>query len=239
MTGETYPCLMPRSHVCLGCGTDISGVRAPPDPHYGLPIVTCPTCAMVCVRRHAGGRAWVRTLHRTLGVLFRAAVMGLVTIPLLVLAVVFALWFVQSLIETRQIQISTDGPAYDDLAFGAACPVFWMIAAALTGFFCPHWRVRGWLFGVAGALLLLALLVAILAAASTIARADGPWLQALDLRPRERLEISLLAGVTATGAILATPVYALASRQGARLARGTGLGSARLRKTRKRRRRLS
>lgn len=41
---------MSRTHICLGCGFELAGVRAPPDPHYGLPVVVCPRCELACVR---------------------------------------------------------------------------------------------------------------------------------------------------------------------------------------------
>lgn len=39
------------SHVCARCGVDLSHLRAPPDPIYGLPIVVCPGCGDASVRR--------------------------------------------------------------------------------------------------------------------------------------------------------------------------------------------
>lgn len=38
------------AHNCSRCGSDLSGLRAPPDPHYHLPVVVCPRCAAACVR---------------------------------------------------------------------------------------------------------------------------------------------------------------------------------------------
>jgi hypothetical protein len=42
----------------MGCGLDLARVRAAPDPHYGLPMVTCPRCARACVRRHPSRIGW-------------------------------------------------------------------------------------------------------------------------------------------------------------------------------------
>ena len=39
------------AHVCLGCGADLARIRVIRDPHYRLPIVTCPGCGEACVRR--------------------------------------------------------------------------------------------------------------------------------------------------------------------------------------------
>lgn len=50
---------MAIAHVCLGCGKDLARLRAAIEPHYGLPIVRCPTCGLVCVRRrHPQWRVW-------------------------------------------------------------------------------------------------------------------------------------------------------------------------------------
>lgn len=48
------------SHVCARCGSELSHLRAPPDPIYGLPIVVCPGCGLVGVR-HGLIRAWDRS----------------------------------------------------------------------------------------------------------------------------------------------------------------------------------
>ena len=42
---------MAIAHVCLGCGADLARIRVIRDPHYRLPIVTCPDCGEACVRR--------------------------------------------------------------------------------------------------------------------------------------------------------------------------------------------
>lgn len=58
---------MPLAHACISCGTSLSRVRAQRDPHYGLPLVVCPTCTRACVRRRhplqAGWRRFRATLH--------------------------------------------------------------------------------------------------------------------------------------------------------------------------------
>lgn len=42
---------MAIAHVCLGCGADLARTHVIRDPHYRLPIVTCPGCGEACVRR--------------------------------------------------------------------------------------------------------------------------------------------------------------------------------------------
>jgi hypothetical protein len=55
---------MAISHLCLVCGMDLARRRAQRDPHYGLPIVTCPQCGAVAVRRtHPLQRHWRRFLR--------------------------------------------------------------------------------------------------------------------------------------------------------------------------------
>lgn len=38
------------SHVCQGCGWDLASLRPGPDPHYGMTILTCPSCHAHAVR---------------------------------------------------------------------------------------------------------------------------------------------------------------------------------------------
>ncbi|MFK7884627.1 MAG: hypothetical protein AB8F26_10645 [Phycisphaerales bacterium] len=42
---------MPTHHACHSCGYPLSRLRAAPDPHYQLPIITCPECDTSVVRR--------------------------------------------------------------------------------------------------------------------------------------------------------------------------------------------
>ncbi len=49
--------------------TELARVRAAPDPHYGLPVVVCPSCSKASVRtRHPDIQFWrnFRRLHRSL-----------------------------------------------------------------------------------------------------------------------------------------------------------------------------
>jgi len=46
------------AHLCTFCGTDCSGLRAPPDPVYALPVVICRGCGGASVRRRTRER-WV------------------------------------------------------------------------------------------------------------------------------------------------------------------------------------
>lgn len=54
-----YRVLVPRSHICPTCLTELARVPTVRDPHYGLPIVVCPRCTTACVRtRHPDQRFW-------------------------------------------------------------------------------------------------------------------------------------------------------------------------------------
>lgn len=46
-----YPFVVRVNHPCSACGTELGRLRAQREPHYGLNIVTCPTCTRVTVRR--------------------------------------------------------------------------------------------------------------------------------------------------------------------------------------------
>jgi hypothetical protein len=55
---------MAIAHICLACGWDLARVRVQTEPHYGLPIVICPRCDAVSVRRvHPIWKTW-KTLRR-------------------------------------------------------------------------------------------------------------------------------------------------------------------------------
>lgn len=42
---------MPTHHACHSCGYPLSRIRAAPDPHYNLPVISCPECDTSVVRR--------------------------------------------------------------------------------------------------------------------------------------------------------------------------------------------
>lgn len=46
-----YDLLVIGSHLCIGCGSELRRVPAPPDPVYALPVCICPTCGTSVVRR--------------------------------------------------------------------------------------------------------------------------------------------------------------------------------------------
>lgn len=46
-----YATCVLESHLCAGCGRELRGIAAPPDPVYALPVCVCPGCGQACVRR--------------------------------------------------------------------------------------------------------------------------------------------------------------------------------------------
>jgi hypothetical protein len=76
---------MAISQMCSNCGVDLARVRPQRDPHYRLPLVHCPTCAQVTIRRrHPLLQSW-RTFRKIdvavliLGFQFLAAAVAAVT----------------------------------------------------------------------------------------------------------------------------------------------------------------
>ena len=75
---------MAASHICMSCGLDLARIQAVVDPHYGLPLVACPDCRAVAVRRThwitARWRQAMRTFAAIRAILVRllaaAALMG-------------------------------------------------------------------------------------------------------------------------------------------------------------------
>lgn len=55
---------MAIAHVCLQCGWDLAWVRPQREPHYGLPLIRCPSCRAPAVRRVHPVKARWRQLVR-------------------------------------------------------------------------------------------------------------------------------------------------------------------------------
>lgn len=55
---------MSIAHVCSECGCDLARTRPVRDPHYGLPLVSCPRCGRIAVRqRHPVTLHWRQTVR--------------------------------------------------------------------------------------------------------------------------------------------------------------------------------
>ncbi len=70
---------MPVAHACISCGTSLSRVRARRDPHYGLPLVVCPTCTRACVRRRHPLQAGWRRVRATQNAIRHAGFLTIAT----------------------------------------------------------------------------------------------------------------------------------------------------------------
>ena len=75
------------SHVCMSCGLDLARQRVRVEPHYHLPIVTCPRCNWTCVRRRhpiqARWRAFLRafaSIRAMILQVFAGAILAVTTI---------------------------------------------------------------------------------------------------------------------------------------------------------------
>lgn len=73
-------CSMAISHICLACGLDLARVRLSDDPHYGLPLIICPQCCTVSVRRRPLAvlrwrQTW-RAVRTLLAMLLQLALLG-------------------------------------------------------------------------------------------------------------------------------------------------------------------
>ncbi len=55
---------MSIAHVCSECGCDLARTRPVRDPHYGLPLVSCPRCGRITIRqRHPVILRWRETVR--------------------------------------------------------------------------------------------------------------------------------------------------------------------------------
>lgn len=79
------------AHICLECGQGLARVRVQLDPHYGLPLVSCPRCHAVAVRRPSPAMKQWQAIKRSglsFGALGLQAVVALALITLTILAII-------------------------------------------------------------------------------------------------------------------------------------------------------
>ena len=80
---------MAIAHVCMGCGQDLARRRVRIEPHYGLPLVTCPRCGLHCTRRrHPIWVAWRSTQRASASI---GALLAQFSIVLLLSGLMFGL----------------------------------------------------------------------------------------------------------------------------------------------------
>jgi hypothetical protein len=152
-----------RSHVCIACGHDLARLHAPPDPHYGLPVVVCPGCALACIRRPYTGVALWRSAMRVRRMVVRLFVrlVLLVLFPATVISSSIAIGMTLQTLLGRDPTFALLTPSQDQQAgltewlryYGIWLLPLWLVASASTGiafgFVFPHWRLRWWPIGVA------------------------------------------------------------------------------------------
>ncbi len=145
---------MAISHLCLSCGFDLARVRARPDPHYALPLVSCPDCGTAAVRRmHPSLRAWrtVVRLKTSLAVLvFQLALLiGFASAVVAVCVLVGEEWVRGELAVSDRLELIVA-----ILAFGVL-PV--LLGTWLTAGLSHVKRLRAWLAFAILALVLISL----------------------------------------------------------------------------------
>lgn len=114
---------MAIAHICLQCGFDLARVRPVREPHYRLPIVTCPGCAAVVVRRvHPMSRGWKTFLRLD-------AVLRVLCVQLLFLISLSTLTTVASILIVHEQGLPARSAHAEELAwlyvltFGVLAPI--------------------------------------------------------------------------------------------------------------------
>lgn len=238
-----------RSHVCSACGHDLARLRAPPDPHYALPVVVCPGCALACVRRPYAGTARWRNAVRVwrLGARLFIRVVMLVLLAVLLLAS-------SAGVAGGLDRILGGGPITALLSFdpgqrarlaswlrveGSWTLPVWVIASVCMGVSCglafPHWRLRWWPVGV-GAMALAALCIPLVVITPVEwAYEHDHFRDAWRSNEPSWRDLRLLAWPLALAVAMAWATMPTGQRIGRTLHTRRGLRSWRLKRARKRR----
>lgn len=238
-----------RSHLCMGCGDELAHLLAPPDPHYGLPIVVCPGCGLACVRRPRGGAAGWQTFLRAFAAGRRLLLGGGLLIALLALGTVMCSGIASGLDEAVRGKQYTALFGPDEVVKARlrnwwALEGFWIVpvwagvwatVGLAAGACFPHWRARWWVLG-APALIVTVLLVPIFLFVLGVWARDGtPPLDSFRRDgPDANGALSFLLPL-AVGTVLSGAVMPLVQRAGRKLTPTEGLRSKRLARTRKKR----
>ena len=241
-----------RSHVCIACGQDLAQLRAPPDAHYGLPVVVCPVCAQACVRRPYGGmarwRSTVRLWRTSMGLVIRLVLLALFTI-----ATVFFSGSIgaglQSVLGRAPIitLLSMDARQQARLMHWYEYEGIWMVpiwlivsvcVGVVIGLAFPHWRARWWPIGV-GAVVFIPLWAAVfLLTAETWAEGNFSLLQAWQESQPGWDELRWILWPLGVAAVLSWGMIPIGQRAARARFSQKGLRSRRLKKARKRRNRV-
>ncbi|MHC4990465.1 MAG: hypothetical protein ACYTGC_05740 [Planctomycetota bacterium] len=119
---------MAIAHVCMGCGFDLSRLRAVPDPYYGIPLVACPACDRREAKRFRMLHARVRAGRRLL-VAIRTIVSRLVLAMLLAWA------------HVNSVNEIIDSHGARDIVASVLIGVYaWIIIGAWFTLTASHWR---------------------------------------------------------------------------------------------------
>lgn len=238
-------CAVPRSHLCIACGHDLTHLRAPPDPHYSLPVVVCPGCATACVRRPYAGAARCRSAGRLSRVWLRISTttLGFLVLGLgLVIPCVFIVGVLNNTLDGKPLHslLHLDPKAAARLAEGAValpiCALLAALAGAAGALALPHWPPRRFapaLLLAGGAFLLLPQLLFTPTEWAAGTRPLGAVIASNAPEPRDLL-LFLVPFTAALGLQAATATLTRRTLG----ARRRGLGSRRLSVARRRRRRL-
>ncbi|MDQ7013330.1 MAG: hypothetical protein Q9O74_05460 [Planctomycetota bacterium] len=240
---------MARSHICMGCGKELARLRAPPDPHYGLPVVVCPGCGLACVRRPRGGLARWHTFLRALGAGLKLVGGGMLLVAVLALGLVFCAQVAEGLDEALVgkpfsaffkpdavvQQRLGDWWTYGGVWIVPVWGVAWLSIGLLTGVFFPHWRVRWWLVGMAGLTVAGFFIPTVLIALDDWVQYGTPPSVAAVRTRTDSNELASLLLPLAVGVGLTAVVMPFAQTAGQKRLATKGLRSKRLTRTRRKR----
>lgn len=238
-----------RSHICIACGHDLTRLHAPPDPHYALPIVVCPTCARASVRRpYAGaarGRAAVRLGRTWFGLVLRVA--ALVVFPAMLTS--SSLGIAQGLNEVLYrdpiFEILSLEPRARALLQNWLADVgvwllpVWVLGTIGTGIafggLFHHWRLRWFPVGVAAVVITAAALPLLVGAPVLWAYGQRPFLEYLREAEPDWHNLRYFWWPWVTALALAWAIMPTGQRHGRKALVGNGLRSRRLKQARKQR----
>lgn len=230
---------------------ELARLAAPPDQHYGLPVVVCPRCTVASVRRpYAGGARW-RTFLRTLATA-RHMLFGVSMFGLLVLLGVVCCGVISEGVSDafyRQPPGAIFSPNdivrerlhnwWMDIGFVVvpAWLVLWPVLGLLGGAWFPHWRVQRYLAGMVSLAVLPFVVSAVAVGLSRWVEDGTPPIRAAvgglrDLYGPAGFAVSLLGGL-----LLSSLAMPIGLRTGRRLTADRGLRSRRLGRARKKRNR--
>ncbi len=240
----------------MGCGKELarhgrSGCRlhAPPDPHYGLPVVVCPGCGLACVRRPGGGTARWYTFLRAFAAARRLVFGGWLLVATLALGTMMCGGVAVGLegaisdrpftalfkLDAQVRQELGRWWAYQGLWIVPVWTGAWATVGLVAGAFFPHWKARWWVPGMAAFIVAAILVPTSLIALREWLRSGTPPVEAFRADgPGTNAALSLLLSLAA-GVVLSGAVMPFAQAAGRKLATTKGLRSKRLTRTRRKR----